>query len=114
LTGNLAKLRIAAMGTSLVNDSGISTTAALGAGTKTLDATNMGAIAAGIGTGAITTTPNLTFLTDTKLFDADGQGQHPLILATNEGFVIRIGNAFPATMTWHFAVNVVWAEVAAF
>lgn len=116
LTTPNAKLRVS-MGAPLVNDMGIATTAGLGVGTKTLDTTDMGAIARGIGTGALTTSNNFSFLDveDGKMFDADGEGQHPLIMAQNEGFVIRSGtNAFPAAMTWHFAVNVVWAEAAAF
>lgn len=114
LTGNNAKLRTS-MGTSLVNDAGISTTAGLTAGTKTLDATNMGALAFGIGTGAITTALSLRFLPLEWLFDSDGEGRHPLVCAQNEGFIIRNGAvAFPAAMTWNFAVNVVWAEAAAF
>jgi hypothetical protein len=114
LTGNNAKLRTS-MGSSLVNDAGISTTAGLTAGTKTLDVTNMGAVAFGIGTGAITTSNKLTFLDQTPIFDADGEGMHPLVCALNEGAVIRNGAViFPATMTWVFAVNTVWAEAAAF
>jgi len=32
-----------------------------------------------------------------------------------EGFVIRNGAIiFPATMTWNFTVNVLWAEVPSF
>jgi len=103
------------MTTSEVNDAGISTTAALTAGTKTLDGTDIGAIAFSIGTGAITVAPNLNLIPLTTLFDADGEGQHPLVLANQEGFVIRTGaNAFPAGMTWIGAVNVLWAEVPAF
>lgn len=116
LTGNISKLRTS-MGTSLVNDAGISTTAALTAGTKTIDhaTTNMGEVAMCIGTGAITVGVALKLLDQTSLFDADGEGMHPLVLATNEGFIIRNGVvAFPAGMTWTFAVNVVWAEAAAF
>jgi len=114
LTTNNCKLRTS-MGTSLVNDAGISTTAGLTAGTKTLDATNMGAQSVTIGTGAITTAVSLMLLNDARLFDSDGEGQHPLILAQNEGFVIRNGAVvFPATMTWNFGVQVVWAEAAAF
>ena len=98
-----------------VNDAGICTTAALTAGTKTLDSNNFGAISVGIGTGLITTTPNLNILPATALFDADGEGQHPLVLANQEGFVIRSGvNAWPATMTWGFSVNVLWVEAPAF
>lgn len=114
LTGDNVNLRTA-MATSEVNDAGISTTAGLTAGTKTLDTTDVGARAFGIGTGAITTSPQLNLVELTPLFDSDGEGQHPLVLANQEGFVIRSGtNAFPAGMTWHFAVNVLWAEVPAF
>lgn len=116
LTGNINKLRTS-MGTSLVNDAGIASTGALTAGTKTIDhaTSNLGAVAFGIGTGAITAATNLSFLDDVRLFDADGEGMHPLIHAQNEGFIIRNGTvAFPAAMTWVLAVNVVWAEAAAF
>lgn len=114
LTGNNTKLR-SAVATSEVNDAGIATTAALTAGTKTLDTTDVGAISIGIGTGAITTAANLNLLPQSSLFDADGEGQHPLVLANQEGFIIRNGAAaWPATMTWGFSVNILWAEVPAF
>jgi hypothetical protein len=112
LTGNNAKLRTS-YSTSEINDAGISTTAALAAGTKTLDTTDVGGVAFGVGTGAITTALPLTFLSPTILYDADGEGQHPLVLANQEGFVVRNGAvAFPAAMTWNFTVNVLWGEVA--
>lgn len=119
LTGNIAKLRTS-MGTSLVNDAGISTTAGLTAGTKTIDhaTSNLGAVASGIGTGAITTAIAMPLLPLSILFDADGEGQHPLICGATgggEGFIIRNSPvAFPATMTWVFSVNVLWAEALAF
>ena len=114
LTGDNVNLRTS-MATSEVNDAGISSTAALTAGTKTLDTTDMGAISTGIGTGAITVSAGLPIIANTALFDADGEGQHPLVLANQEGFVIRVGaNAFPASMTWSFSVNVLWGEVPAF
>jgi hypothetical protein len=114
LTGNNQKLRTS-MGTSLVNDAGISTTAALTAGTKTLDSQDLGAISVGIGTGAITTDLNLSIIPLTELLNIDASNDHPLVLAQNEGFVIRTGaNAFPAAMTWSFSVNVSWAEVTQF
>lgn len=114
LTGDNTNLRTS-MATSEVNDAGISSTAALTAGTKTLDTTDLGAVSFGIGTGAITVSPTLPILAPTALFDADGEGQHPLVLANQEGFVIRAGaNAHPAGMTWSFSVNVLWGEVPAF
>ena len=119
LTGNISKLRTS-MGTSLVNDAGISTTAALTAGTKTIDhaTSNLASVAFGIGTGAITTALNLNILPDTVLFDAERGGYHPIVLAGTgggEGFILRNGVvAWPATITWKGVVNVMWAEAAAF
>lgn len=115
MTGNNAKLRTS-MGTSLVNDVGISSTGALTAGTKTLDATDLGAVSIGILTGAITVAVNGNILNagDGILFDADGEGFHPLVCAQNEGFVVRSGVIFPAAMTWQLGVHCVWAEAAAF
>lgn len=114
LTGNNAKLRTS-LATSEVNDAGVATTAGLTAGTKTLDTTDIGGVAQGIITGAITVAPLFPLFPQTNLFDADGEGQYPLVLANQEGFVIRNGAiVFPAGMTWNFNVNVLWLEVPAF
>lgn len=113
MTGNNQKLRTS-MGTSLVNDIGIATTGALTAGTKTLDAQDVGGVSFGIGTGAITTALNLNIIPMTELLNIDASNDHPLVLTQNEGFVIRSGIIFPATMTWAFTVNVSWAEVTAY
>jgi hypothetical protein len=111
--GNTNKLRVS-MDSSLVNDAGISTTTNLGAGTKSLDAQPIGAVRFGIGTGAISTHLRKTLLPSTSLFNADTEGQAPIVLAQNEGFVVRNHVIWPATMTWHFVVNVSWAEAASF
>jgi hypothetical protein len=113
LTGDNANLRTS-LATSEVNDAGISTTAGLTAGTKTLDTTDIGNVSYGIGTGAITTSLPLTILPLTELFNANQEGGYPLVLANQEGFVIRSGIIGPATMTWAFSVNVSWLEVPAF
>ena len=117
LTGNIAKLRTN-MGTSLVNDAGISTTAGLTAGTKTIDhaTSNAAAVVSGVGTTAITAMgPNTSLFPHTTMFDADGEGRMPYVAAQNEGFILRNSPvAFPATMTWVFAVNCLWAEASAF
>lgn len=113
MTGNNQKLRTS-MGTSLVNDIGVSTTGALTAGTKTLDVQDIGTVATGIGTGAITTSATLPIIPLSELLNVDSSNDHPIVCAQNEGCVIRSGPAFPAAMTWHFAVNCSWAEVAAF
>jgi hypothetical protein len=113
MTGNNAKLRTS-MGTSLVNDIGISTTAALTAGTKTLDTQDISTVSTGIITGAITVAPTFEIFPLSDLFDSSENLFHPIVLAQNEGFVLRIGAAAPASMTWHFSVNVVWQEVASY
>lgn len=113
LTGNNAKLRTS-MGTSLVNDAGIATTAALTVGTKTLEAQATGAAVMQLGTLAVTGFGENRILAPTPLFDANGESQMPLVLAQNEGFVIRNPFVGPATMTWSIQVEVVWAEVTTF
>ena len=113
MTGNNQKLRTS-MGTSLVNDIGISTTAALTAGTKTLDAQDIAGVATGIGTAAITAAIDMPIIGPTDLLNIESPSDHPLVFAQNEGYVIRIGATMPATMTWHFAVVSSWAEVAAY
>jgi len=115
MTTNNQKMRTS-HATSEVNDIGISTTAALTAGTKTLDAQDVGSIAFGIGTGAITTSLPLNFVAKTNLLgEFTGGMGWPATYANQEGFVIRIGaNAFPASMTWTFGVDVLWSEVDSF
>jgi len=115
LTGNNQKQRTS-HATSEVNDIGIATTAALTAGTKTLDAQDVGSIAFGIGTGAITVADDLQLCYKTNLLgDFVGSMAFPIILANQEGFVIRTGaNAFPAGMTWTFGVDIAWSEVDTF
>jgi len=97
------------MGSSLLgaNDIGVATTAALGAGTKTLEATPMGVVVAA---GPITASLNGgIILPGTPLWDSNSaDGEHPLLLVQNEGFAIR-SIAVPATGTWMFAINIDWA-----
>ena len=113
-TGNNNKLRTS-LATSEVNDVGISTTTGLGAGTKTIDAQDLGGVGFAVSTAAITTQVDLNLVPKTALLDADGEGQYPLVCANQEGFIIRNGaNAWPAGMTWHFSVEVLWLEVPAF
>jgi hypothetical protein len=90
----------------------IATTAALGAGTKTFDANSLSVKMAG---GPITASLNGSiFPPNTGLLEPDaGSGEHPLVLVASEGFSIR-SVAVPATGTWSLAVNVRWAEVAAY
>lgn len=113
LTGNNCKLRTS-YATSEVNDAGISTTAALTAGTKTLDTTDISNLANTFLTGAITVATQGMLFPETDLFNAADAGYHPLVLANQEGFILRNGTVFPAGATWSFAVKVSWLEVPAF
>lgn len=90
-----------------LNDLRIATTAALGAGTKTLEASAMASLAA---PGPITTSLNGQILARTTLFEANANhGQGPIVLVQNEGLAIR-SVAVPATGTWSAAVTIDWLE----
>lgn len=94
------------------SDIAISTTAALGAGTKTLETV---ALATLVAPGPITASLNgQIYPPGTMLFRSEAShGQHPLVLAQNEGFVVR-SVAVPATGTWTAAITVDWTEVDAY
>lgn len=102
------------MGSSLIpsGDVRIATTAALGAGTKTLEGSALAAILAG---GPITGSLDGTiFPPGTPLFRGDmADADHPLVLGVNEGFVVRSVDV-PATGTWQAAIKISWAEVTLF
>lgn len=114
VTIGTANKRRSSMGSSLLvaGDMRIATTAALGAGTKTLEANALSAVLAA---GPITASLNGgIIMPGTVLWEAEvGDGNHPLVLAQNEGFSIR-SVAVPATGTWQVSVSVDWAEVAAY
>ncbi len=103
-----------AMGSTLLatGDARIATTAALGAGTKTLEGSSLAVLAAA---GPITASLNGEIIAPgTILFRAEaGDGQHPLVLTTNEGFSVR-SVAVPGTGTWTAAIQVDWTEVTAY
>jgi hypothetical protein len=111
-----AKMR-ASMGASLISELRVATTAALGAGTKTLDSGDIGQVNThsaqfGIATPVIGAVgpacgPNV-FLSNPDM----GGGEHPIVLAANEGFVIRA--TVPGTGVWILGMTVKWAEVTAF
>lgn len=115
LTTHNSKLRTA-HSTSEVTDAGISTTAALTVGTKTLDTNNIGGVtgsAPGVLTAVGVVGPGV-FIPKADLLGDLGLA-FPLILANQEGFVVRNGAvAFPATMTWQLTVDVAWSEVQSF
>jgi hypothetical protein len=118
--GALGKMRNGFASSSMVaGDMRIATTAALGAGTKTLETgVPIAAIAAaGPITGSLVGTiiPPGTPL----LLPDSANGEHPLVLgvagggANSMGFSIR-SVAVPATGTWSLSVSIQWAEVSAY
>ena len=85
----------------------IATTAALTAGTKTLDTQGICSVG-----GSTTATAGTALVTPMgTLFDS-GQGGYPIVLVQNEGIIVRA--TVPATGTWTGAVNVTWQELANF
>lgn len=83
----------------------IATTAALGAGTKTLDTQPMGVL---IGGASAVAGSQIIVPSDFYIDEATSYGV-PLVLANQEGFVIRA--SVPGTGTWKAGVTVFWAEV---
>ena len=106
LTGNNAKMRTA-MGTTLLGSARIASTAALTAGTKTLDTDAIGQYTFTVGTAA-----SVQYANNIPLLGEDIGPTPPLVLAQNEGFVLRA--TVPATGTWQFGVTVIWTEVTAY
>ena len=101
-----------ALANSQVNDLGIATTGALTVGTKTLDANAVGQVGPwSIGTGAVTTYQLLP--SGQNLLDATGGGM-PLVLANQEGFVIRTSFVGPTALTYTAGFTVDWVEVTAY
>lgn len=115
LTGDNLQLR-SAFGVTLAADVRIATTAALGAGTKTLDTQDIGFLATHSSAGWVGATPIVgqQFLPrDGVLFAPDiGSGEHPIVLVQNEGIVVRA--TVPATGVWNLGIEVSWSEVAAY
>lgn len=106
LTGNNSKLRTS-MGTTLIGDIRIASTAALTAGTFTADTDPMGQISLSFGTAV-----SVQYANQVVLFGEDVGPEHPYIAAQNEGFTIQA--TVPATGTWQFGVSCRWAEVTAY
>lgn len=107
LTGNNSKLRTS-MGTTLLTDIRIATTAALTAGTSTGD-TDAEAVAV----GSITATAgDVLWPPATQLWNCDGADEYPIVYAQDEGFQLLA--TVPATGTWTFGFDVKWYEIAAY
>lgn len=111
LTGNNMKKRTS-MGTTLLTDARFSAAAAgLTAGTRTLDAAPILELPT---QQVITTVPTFDFYS-TELDIGAGDGNHPIVLAQNEGFIVRGPTVvFGAAGTADLVVEVSWAEVTAY
>lgn len=107
-TGNMSKLRTTGMGTSLFanSDIQIAGTAAVTAGTRTLDGNPLGGVACGV-----TNVAGIGVLAPYAIWEAR-PGEHPVVLAQNEGLVLRA--TVPATGTWQFGVKMDWTEITAY
>ena len=104
LVGNNNK-RKTTMGTSLVTDMRIASTGALTVGTRTLAGNASGRIKASTGTLAGT-----VIFGGIALYSVINPWEYPVVLAQNEGFLIRNPLAGPATGTLALGVNVSWWE----
>lgn len=105
-SGNQSKLRTSGMGTTLFGDIRLSSTATLTAGTRTLDSNPIASLACGV-----LATAGSLILAPWAMLD-QRPGEHPLILAQNEGIVLQA--TVPATGTWQFGVKVDWTEITAY
>lgn len=106
ITGNNNKLR-SSMGTTLLGEIRTATTAALTAGTKTLDAQPIAQYAFSVGT-----TASVQYVEQVRLLDSGAENTHPVVLAQDEGLVLRA--TVPATGTWQFGATICWSEVASY
>lgn len=108
VTTNNGKLKTS-FGTTLITDLRISSTAALSAGTRTLDAQDLNVI----GPFTVSTAVQTNFIpSGTILLGRDVDGVWPLVLAQDEGFIVRC--TVPATGTWKAVISVDWTELYRF
>lgn len=108
MTTNNAKYRTSQLTSLLALANGgeirVASTAVLGAGTKTLDAQAINTIL-----NPVTATADTLNLSGVLFQDGGARQGRPLVVAHQEGFVVRLTT--PITGTAKAAVNVVWAEV---
>lgn len=98
------------MGNSLIGDLRIATTTTLTAGTRTLDTVGFGFACFGLGL----TTSGANSAMGVKVYQWDTLGQHPIIIAFNEGFILRVPTAGPVTGGIRYGITIDWAEVPTF
>lgn len=101
ITGNNAKRRTS-FATTKLSEIRTATTAALTAATQTLDSNAFRSVIT-----EVPTTADIVMLADTDLLRFR-QDEYGLVLAHQEGFVIRA--TVPATGTWRAAITVDWEE----
>lgn len=106
LTGNNSKFRTN-MGTTLLTDVRIASTAALGGGTVTVDTDPLGQISLSFGVAV-----SVQYANQVILMGEDVGMEMPLVCAQNEGFTVQA--TVPATGTWQFGISTRWAEVTAY
>lgn len=96
---------------SAFSDTGVrfSATAALTAGTKTLDTNKFAAITGYVSSVATTAASGNFVPAGTYLWQRNTSDEYPFLFEQNEGFVIRA--TVPATGTWQYSVQVEWCEI---
>jgi hypothetical protein len=100
---------------SLVADMRFTSNAALGTGTKTNDGIGVGIASGTAETGALTTSSTGIVIPKCDLFNAQaGPHGHPIVLQQNEGIVVLMPTAQPATMSLQTYVDVEWSEAIAY
>lgn len=107
LTGNNGKVRLLNSWPTTQAAIRVATTAALGAGTKALDANGFQELA-----GYLDTTVGRPIVSPTAYLLGGSAPLYPLTLAKNEGFVLTAN--VPATGTWQFGATVRWQETGGF
>jgi hypothetical protein len=96
---------------SLFTDTGfrVASTAALGAGTKTLDTNKLSSLSSYVSSVATTAASSPFIIPGTYLWQRNTHDEYPILFEQNEGIVIRA--TVPATGTWQFSVIIEWAEI---
>jgi hypothetical protein len=102
------------MPNSRVQDLRVASTAALTAGTRTLDAAGFGVVVDGPPNVAIPTATLGIPRQELVLYDVREVGAHPLVIGKNEGLIVRNITAMSAAGVIKAYFEADWAEVAVF
>lgn len=109
LTFGASQKKRTSYGSSLVADMRLSLNNALVAGTRVVDTYPIGLAHYVIGTVALTQSLGVTRLYAPTLPD-----EAPIVLAANEGFIIRNTDTGPTTGTWRMGFNISWVEMSSY